>query len=67
MPTANMSSTVSEMKVEIVMPSQTVTPQVQATLSAMVRMGQSTALKERNRIHSNMTKITTMSMPSKYN
>ena len=41
--------------------------QVQATLRAMVRMGQSTALKERNRIHSSIMKISTISVPSTAN
>ena len=62
-PTANISRTVSAIIVEIVTPSQTVIPQHHATLNAMVTMGHTSALPDRNNIHNNNENIRTISVP----
>ena len=62
-PTANISSTVRAIMVDIVRPIQTVIPQHHATLMAMVTIGQANALPERNNIHNKKEKISTIRVP----
>ncbi len=59
-----MSRQVSTSMVDMGTPSQAVAPQVHSRLRAMVRIGQSTALKERNNTHSSPTKTPTIATPS---
>ena len=62
--TAKTRSTVRATIVDTVMPIQTVIPQHQATLSAIVTIDQIKALPERNKTHKSREKINTINVPN---